>query len=370
MKKLSVILVVLCLILTVVLCGCNSFAWSDDGDLVSIERIDKIVDSEGNIILEIHYTNSDRIDRFPIPEGNGIANIEYADDDENRMTVVTITYTSGNVTVVNIPYGKDGEDGTSIQRIDLEHNVNGDPIWVFYYTDKTGTPQELCRVNAKELKGKDGTGIESFEYFDDEIGSGVRIKMTGEEEKIYYFSYKRFISVEIVGDEYVITITKGNPENGEVETFRLTRMPTWLQGTGYPQESIGIAGDFFFSTNRMEIYTKVGTDDTNPSVGNWVLLVELNPQKNSLKVTFDAGNGTLQGYDQYKIGDANVYELGDIPYNSYFYDKYGEIPEPKQEGFRFVGWYRSLSPKVGEAAFNDFVLITSNITLYARWEKI
>lgn len=374
MKKLSVILIALSLLLAIVLCGCSSFAWSDDGEVNSISKIEKIIDSEGNVVIEIHYTNSDRIDRFPLPEGNGIANIEYEDDDAKKVTVVTITYTSGNVTTINIPYGKDGTDGFSIDEVVLDQNLNGEPVLVFYYTDSNGTKMERGRVNIKDLKGKDGLGFKSFEYFEDEIGTGVRISMTGETEPTtYYFTYKRFISVEIIGDEYVITITTGNPENGNVDIFRLTRMPTWLQGPSYPSQSLGIAGDFYFDTYHQAIFTKIGDDDEDLSSGNWVLVCELNTQKNSFfKVTFNAGKGRIPGYDQYKINDesSNIYELGEIPYNSYFYDKYGAIPVPEQEGFRFVGWYRSLSPTIGEASFNDFVLITSDITLIARWEKI
>ncbi len=359
--------------MTTLLCGCNSFAWSDDDDLTSIEKIEKIVDSEGNAFIEIHYTNSDKIDKFPLPEGNGIQSIDYEDNEEERVTVVTITYTNGNTTVVNIPYGKDGEDGSSMNMVILDKNLAGDPILKFYEEAPDGTLTEKGSINIKELRGKDGLGFKSFEYISDDIGYGVKIALTGEAEPTtYYFNYKKDISVELVGDEYVIMINSTNPDE-QASIFYLTRMPGWLQGDDYPQKTLGIAGDFYFDTYHEIIYTKVGEDEFNPSVGNWVVVAELSTRKNALfTVTFDAGNGTIPGYDEHKTIDqnSNVYELNNIPYNSYFYDKYGTIPVPEQEGFRFVGWYRSLTPTINEAPFNDFVLITSDITLIARWEKI
>lgn len=103
MKKLTFIIVCLCLVIATLLCGCGSFAWSDDGEVNSIKKIEKIVDSQGNVFIEVHYTNKKDVDKFLLPEGNGIANIDYKSNDEDRVTVVTITYTSGDSVVLNIP---------------------------------------------------------------------------------------------------------------------------------------------------------------------------------------------------------------------------------------------------------------------------
>lgn len=372
MKKFTFILIVLCLIATTLLCGCNSFAWSNDENVNSIEKIEKIIDSEGNVFIEVHYTQSDRIDKFPLPEGNGIENIEYVDNEDEKMTVVTITYSSGNTTIVNIPYGKDGEDGSSMNMVQLEKNLVGEPILKFYEESADGILTERGSINISELKGKDGLGFESFEFFSDEIGSGVRIALSGEKEtRSYYFTYKKNISIDLDGNNYVVTISSKEP-NSFTDVFYLPRMATWFQGDDYPQKSVGIVGDFYFDTYHQIIYTKV-EDIDNPEIGAWKVVAELSTKKNALfSVSFNAGNGTIPGYDQYKTNSAenNVYILNNIPYNSYFYDTYGAIPVPQLEGFKFVGWYRSSYPTEGEASFNDFVLVTSNITLIARWEKI
>lgn len=373
MKKLSLILIVVCLIATtLILCGCNSFAWSDDEDLTSIEKIERIMDSEGNYFIEIHYTNIDRIDRFPLPEGNGIENIEYVDNEEERVTVVTITYTNGNTTVVNVPYGKDGEDGSSMNMVMLEKNMAGEPVLKFYEQTAEGNISEKGSINIKELKGKDGLGFEQLEFFSDEIGSGVLVKLTGETDPtIYYLNYKKNVSVDLQGNYYILTISSADPDSIP-EVISLPRMATWLQGDDYPQKSLGMVGDFYFDRYHKIIYSKI-EDLDNPGLETWKMIADLNTNNNNVfTVSFDAGNGTIPGYDQYKTtqADANIYELKNIPYNSYFYDRYGSIPVPVQEGYTFLGWYRSLTPTVGEAAFNDFVLVTNNISLIARWGKI
>lgn len=376
MKKLTFIIVCLCLVIATLLCGCGSFAWSDDGEVNSIKKIEKIVDSEGNVFIEVHYTNTKDVDKFLLPEGNGIADIDYKANDEDRVTVVTITYTSGDSVVLNIPYGKDGENGSSMNMVKLSTDLNGTPWLIFYEESPDGTLTEQGKIDISQLKGKDGLGIEKWEHTDknDPIGEGVKITLTGETEpRTYYFNYYKDISLNLEGNEYVITIGDKNP-NSTPAIFRLTRMPTWLQGNDFPHKEDGIAGDFYFDTYHDIIYTKIGEDESDPSIGYWHPVAELSTKKNAkFTITFKAGNGTIAGYDEYKTsvaGEKNVYELGNIPYNSYFYDAYGAIPVPTQPGFKFLGWYRSATPAVGEAAFNDFVLVTNDITLIARWEKI
>lgn len=386
MKKFAFILIVLCLIATTLLCGCSSFAWSDDGEVNSIEKIDKVIDSEGKVLIEIHYTNSDRIDKIPLPEGNGIANIEYQDNEEEKVTEVTITYTSGNVSQLKIPFGKDGENGYSMDTVVLDKSLKDEPFLVFYSTDDNGTQLERGRINISELKGKDGidgingVGFESFDFFNDEIGSGVQITFTEKFEPItYYFSYNKDISIELSGDNYVITIAN-RPDPNDPEAFcdyqivTLPRLPTWLKGASYPNDEKGIVGDFYFDTKHQVIFTKVGYDENDVYSGEWVVIAELNTKKSTFfTITFNAGNGTISGYDPYKTSDdsKNEYVLNNIPYNSYFVDcNYGNIPVPTLEGYEFVGWYRSVQPVANEAPFTDFTLITSDITLNARWNRI
>lgn len=368
MKKTLALILALSVVLCFVLAGC-SFAWDDTETGLQIKDIYSVTDDGGVVYLEIAYTNSDTVDRYPLPQGNGIGKTSYTYDDTNRETVVTLTYDNGDTAIVRVPYGRDGEDGASMNVVKLSTDLSGVPWLVFYYESADGTLAEQGRVDVSQMKGEDGLGIEKWEPFSDELGSGVKVTMSGKEPTVHYFNYKQQVSCELVGHQYVVTILSADP-NQEPMVFHLTRQPTWLQGDLTPNdEQDGIAGDFYYDRTRQAIWTKIGSDPNDVTKGYWIQVASLQKEETNLcTVTFDPGLGTIPGYEMYQT--ANGYVFNKIPYGSYFLDKYQEIPTPTLDGFRFLGWYRKFATGTGEVAFNDFVQICSDLTLYARWEKI
>ena len=50
----------------------------------------------------------------------------------------------------------------------------------------------------------------------------------------------------------------------------------------------------------------------------------------------------------------------------------GDIPVPTRDGYEFCGWYakRVITNPLTTSAFTDLTPISSNITLYAKWEPL
>lgn len=364
MKKSLILVITLILLLSVLLAGC-SFAWDEEEEKISIEKIERIVDKDGKTFMVIHYVGSENVDRFELPEGNGIAEVKYDYDDENKVTLVTLIYTNGSTAKIQVPYGKDGEQGISFYKIEPATDLGGAPYFYFYTIDSDGNISDPQMIDVSILKGKDGVdglGIKKWEPFTDEIGEGVVITLSDDSEPfVYYFNYYKDISCEVVGDQFIITIANKNGSSSQV--IYLDRFPTWLSGTTLPNDSEGIVGDFYFDTRRQVIYTKV--DDEGGSY--WKEVARLNSeQNNKATVTFDPVNGTIPGFETYEVQGKYVFEVN---YGHYFLDDYPAMPTPVLEGYTFKGWYRNFITGVGEVQFNDFVQITGDLTLYAKWEK-
>ena len=368
MKKTVLFALITVLTLSVLLSGC-AFAWDEEGENQSIAKIERIVDNDGVVYMEIHYVNSDEVDRFVLPEGNGIVDTAHRFNETEKVTEITLFYENGDQALVKVPFGKDGKDGASMNLVKLTHDLNGVPFLVFYSEDSEGLLTEQGKIDISLMKGSDGRGIEKWEPFTDDIGMGVNITLTGESgSSSYYFTYFKNITMELEGHEYVITISDGNPQSSST-VFRVTRMPTWLKGDTLPDdERDGIAGDFYYDSRRQIIYTKVGEDPEDVTKGYWMEVARLQREEQEFcSVTFDAGKGSIPGYEAYETAEGYLFDK--IPYGKYFLDKYPKIPVPVLEGYTFLGWYRSFETGIGEVPFNDFVQVCSDMKLYAKWQK-
>ena len=365
MKKILLLLITvitLCIIFT----GC-SFAWSEEDEGLSIAGIEKVVDADGAVYMEIRYNNSDVVDRFPLPDGNGILDTSYEFNETEQVTEVTLTYQNGDKALVKVPFGKDGKDGATISKVDLIYDINEVPFLAFYIPSENNSSWiKQGEVNISELisqlKGKDGRGIEKWDAFSDEIGAGVSITLNGEKQPTkYYFTYFQKVSIELMGNDYVVTITDGNPLTGE-QVFYLTRQPTWLTGTNMPSDdNDGIPGDFYFDTRRKVIYVK-RVNDLGEAFWD-----EVANFRGSCTVTFDPDGGVIKGFDEQQ--DDDVWVFDGIPYGAYFLDEYAELPTPEKDGYTFLGWYRNFEKGEGEVAFNIYDKLWDDQTFYAKWQE-
>ena len=360
MKKILLLLITvitLCIIFT----GC-SFAWSEEEEGLSIAGIEKVVDADGAVYMEIRYNNSDVVDRFPLPDGNGIVDTSYEFNETEQVTEVTLTYQNGKTALVKVPFGKDGKDGATISKVELEYDLNDVPFLVFYSASENNLWIEQGKVDISQMKGKDGRGIEKWDAFSDEIGAGVSITLTGEKQATkYYFTYFQKVSIELIGNDYVVTITDGNPLTGE-QVFYLTRQPTWLTGTNMPSDdNDGIPGDFYFDTRRKVIYVK-RVNDMGEAFWD-----EVANFRGSCAVTFDPDGGVIKGFDDQQ--DDDVWVFDGIPYGAYFLDEYAALPTPEKDGYTFLGWYRNFEKGEGEVAFNIYDKLWDDQTFYAKWQE-
>ena len=365
MKKILLLLITvitLCIIFT----GC-SFAWSEEDEGLSIAGIEKVVDADGAVYMEIRYNNSDVVDRFPLPDGNGILDTSYEFNETEQVTEVTLTYQNGDKALVKVPFGKDGKDGATISKVDLIYDINEVPFLAFYIPSENNSSWiKQGEVNISELisqlKGKDGRGIEKWDAFSDEIGAGVSITLNGEKQPTkYYFTYFQKVSIELMGNDYVVTITDGNPLTGE-QVFYLTRQPTWLTGTNMPSDdNDGIPGDFYFDTRRKVIYVK-RVNDLGEAFWD-----EVANFRGSCAVTFDPDGGVIKGFDEQQ--DDDVWVFDGIPYGAYFLDEYAELPTPEKDGYTFLGWYRNFEKGEGEVAFNIYDKLWDDQTFHAEWKE-
>lgn len=97
--------------------------------------------------------------------------------------------------------------------------------------------------------------------------------------------------------------------------------------------------------------TKITSDTKVPNVARLVLYAHWTPNKYT--VHFNANGGSCS-----KLSAPIQYR-----------DTYGQLPEAKREGYRFLGWY-TLKDKGVLVTSDTVFLLTKDQTLYAHWEKI
>ena len=131
-KTIKTILLSLGLLITPVsLMGCTFFNTNDS--VVNIKNIDVKKDQDGNTIITIYYTDvNSEPTTFTIPigddgkEGNGIKNIEYTPLEDDSGTTITIHFTDESKEpvsfVVKNGEGKKGDDGAGIFELTSERD--------------------------------------------------------------------------------------------------------------------------------------------------------------------------------------------------------------------------------------------------------
>ena len=368
---------ILCMILAVLmlipLASCSFF--EEEGSGRFIDHIDPTVEG-GKFYFAVYYTDSNVPELVEAPQPTGLKSI-YPDPNnkDNTKTVLIFEYDDGTKVSHEIPNGKDGLDGSVMWDVKKETGLDGVDYLVFYINGKDGV-QKLKEIPFSEFKGedgKDGIGFDpefnvdgAFVTGKDDIGYYFEYKMDGFEVKRIYVYYKRDISLAYDEKTGRYTITVKFNDGDEVVEFSETiqRPNTWLSDDDRPKDEAGIVGDFFFDTKHKIIWQKVIKPEGDI---DWIVIADLVTisQEATLTVTFDA-NG---GYIENKAADDNGFYQYPVNYGTYFTDN-GEdrIPIPKRDGYTFAGWYKEREiDEAVDVKFNDFIQITSNITLIAHW---
>lgn len=148
-------LIAIMLVTCIALTGCGFSSWQDDEETKTIKEINRVTDENGNVYLEIVYTDDSPKDRFLIPEGVSITGAEANYDGDKRETSVTISFSDNfPAYTFTVP---DGKDGTSVNKVEIV-TENGMRYLAFKYVDNEGNTidNKEWMINIDEFKGEDG----------------------------------------------------------------------------------------------------------------------------------------------------------------------------------------------------------------------
>ena len=371
-------------LLIVMLCtatGCGSF-FSED--LLQIADVEHVILSDGQTRITITYTDDTvEPDVFYIPrgimgevgnDGNGIAEITPVHDDENHQTLLTITFTNEAVApkTLVIP------DGVSIVGVnDYYDEITGNHTITFISSNSERFQFDPIIIPRGE-KGEKGNGIRDFRVEDyknettGEIGKSFIFMLDdGREEKI---DIPNAVGIErIMAEEdleqnmYKLKITYNTGETVPVMFPRPADPNRWYSIN--PEENLnssadltsyfGKNGDFFFDEPRKEIWTK--------KEGEWVKIISFGG--NTCTVNFDLNDNDDDSQNRASMTAKKSYS---IPSGTYFIANGFDIPMPTRSGYEFCGWYtkKEVTNKYTMSPFTDLTTVSSDLTLYAKWEKL
>lgn len=369
----SKIILLLLLLSIFIFGGCSSFVGDESLEISSIttEQLE-----DGSTIITIKYTDEDISPvKFTIPAGkvgpigNGIKDILITKSEDGSKTFLEILYTQEGT----LPIKVELENGVSVVGVEEEYDeATSKKYLVVKYSD--GTKSERIEL----ASGADGATFAGFNTVENEDGSitvfikfrspsgeidSARIDVPKGEKGDDGSDGRGIASIVsmVVGDEYVITVTYNDGDLAQgipatKEELKFTRPTKWLTGSGIPDNSLGIDGDFYYDTTNKDIYLKAGI---------WKLEVDLdsNGSKGN-QITFDLNDH-----------DSDVKASMQHPGSTYlttqtFYESRKDIPEPTREGYKFIGWYTRDNSSVNSTKLEDLTVITCDIIVYAIWEKI
>lgn len=369
MKKLRLLAFSLCIILLMLtVTGCQGFFASEDEEkLVSIKSITSKLLEDGRTMVTITYTD-EKVSptNLYIPKGDkgtagidgvGIADITYTKS--GAQTVVTVQFTDPHKEPVKFAVN----DGISIVGINVDRDDDGNKYLEFKYSNDKTSDKILLP------KGDTGVGIDKYEEIVNETDKSVVAKFTltdGTEHVIHIPAPQRGNGITKIeskedGDSYMLYIYYDDTV-GEPEPIRFTRPKDpnqWLYGSSKPSnENDGADGDYYFDTFHKNIYHK---ED-----GNWALVIGFNTAETNYTVRFHLNDDDSS--PAYFENDTKLEYT--VKYGSYFSnDGSVDIPIPRRDGYKFIGWYTNTQPNATTGAFTDLTPILSDLDLYAVWEK-
>ncbi len=385
MKRILCRICAVCL-LAIMLCtaltGCGGF-FSEEA--LQIEDVVCTPLGDGSIRLTITYVDDVKDpDIYTIPKGNtgddgpsgnGIENITSVYDAVNKRTVLTISYTDK----ANSP---DQElvipDGISIVAIDdVYDEITGTHTLTFVSSNP-----EICQFEPISIprgeKGDKGNGInvdksriENYTKTDDQgtiIETGMRYIFVfddGSEQSIDIPNPNGIQGIEGKedGDSYILAITYTTGETMNIPFNRPEDPNKWYSGGNVNDLTplFGEDGDFFFDTVHQDIWAKEN--------GTWNKIVSFAGENYTVEFDLNDNDEDADNKASMPMGASNRYK---IPAGYYFISSvYGyDIPVPTRDGYTFMGWYtkKTVDP-ITMSPFTDLTPVTSDLKLYAIWEK-
>lgn len=321
-------------------------------------------------------------------EIRSIDNITYAEDETGEFILVTVHYTDETEDSFEVPKGKAGEDGASIESIEsITDRETGETTITITYTNGeideiTFTTRSIKTIHQEvvddhlelTIEYTDGTFSDTFTIYngiDGEPGVGVNYIT---EPEIQDDGSVKFTVVLTNGTQTEITIPKGEKgtgidhmESGTTEseyylsiyftdgtsqTFFFDIPSQWHNVQEKPTPSEYDVGDYAFDIIHHKIYYK-------DSDGTWVLVADFDTNDTLYGITFD-----LNATDATFATGKAYYEL----YNGQtFYSTHYELPIATRPNYTFGGWSTSKTPNPTNGLFTDLTPVMSDMVLYAIW---
>ena len=349
-------------------------------EAMEISTITTVTLENGDIQVIITYTDEDtKPTTFVVPKGDagkdgtGIQGIQLGEKTELNETLIYIKLTNGQSVPVAIPNGEDGVSITGIeQRFDEETQCtyikvafsNGE------YSEEYALPK-----GEKGDKGEDGNGIVSIDQIlnDDlsltliiylNVGDPVIVNIPAPQKGEDGEDGKEISNIESVFNEekdaYEFKVTYTD----ETETvFEVARQNKWFTEDKKPINSDGKNGDIWYDVTDQIIYIK-----ENNFWKEAINFEILKPEEYTVRFEL---NDSKSEPAEFKTTKLNYIEYTEIEKGNYLSTEGYQIPIPERDGYEFIGWYTvrtDYNPTNG--MFTDLTPVMSDLTLYARWEKV
>ena len=379
MKKIFKGLLVSLLLLT----STASLTSCFDEEAMEISTITTVTLENGDIQVIITYTDEDtKPTTFVVPKGDagedgtGIQGIQLGEKTELNETLIYIKLTNGQSVPVAIPNGEDGVSITGIeQRFDEETQCtyikvafsNGE------YSEEYALPKG--EPGKDGIDGKDGIGIvEIIPTVNRDYSVTLTIVLTeGEPVEVLIPAPekgdkgddgKEISNIESEfdskNDKYIFTVTYTDESK---TIFDVSRQNKWFTEDRSPLPTDGMNGDIWYDVTNQVISIK--ENNQWKEAINFDIL-----QSKTYDIRFELNDSKAEpGKMPNTILNYEIYE--DFEEGCSFASERITVPVPTRDGYIFIGWYATkdkLNPTHG--AFTDMTPIMSDMTLYARWEKI
>lgn len=345
-------------------------------EAMEISTITTVTLENGDIQVIITYTDEDiKPTTFVVPKGDagedgtGIQGIQLGEKTELNETLIYIKLTNGQSVPVAIPNGEDGKDGVSITGIDQTYdNETQLTTIIVNFSDGTSSAPILIPKGEKGDKGEDGLGIDYIDPVTNPEDKSVTLYIyltNGDVKEVYIEGPENGkdgkeitdINTKFDGDKYIVTIEYSD---GTKDIKDFDRPNRWFSELSSPTKDDGINGDLWYDIERQVIYIKQNN--------RWISIIDFNDiVDNSYTVTFNLNDSSKEPANM-PSGTLIEYEI-DENYN--FFSSGYSVPNPTRVGYEFLGWYTVRSDyKPTNGMFTDLTPIMSDLSLYARWEKI
>ena len=323
-------------------------------------------------------------------EIRSIDNITYAEDETGEFILVTVHYTDETEDSFEVPKGKAGEDGASIEKIEsVTDRETGETTITITYTNGetdeiTFTTRSIKTIHQEvvddhlelTIEYTDGTFSDTFTVYngvDGEPGVGVdhvsdpEIQDDGSVKFTIYWTDENETEVTIprgekgngidhmesgtTDESYYLTIYF---TDGEKETFYFDIPSQWHNVQEKPTPSEFDIGDYAFDIIHHKIYYK-------DSTGTWILVADFSTNETLHSVSFDLN------------ADDAIFAIGQSYYEIYnaqtFYSSHYDVPVATRPNYTFGGWSTSKTPNPTNGLFTDLTPVMSDMVLYAIWNN-